>query len=89
MLEENLHHKKVVQIKSDRRREFENSHFDNFCNKHGIRHEYSTPKTPQHNGVVEQQNRTLQEMAHVMLKDKKVPIQFWAEALHTTCYIQN
>ena len=53
MLEANLHHKKVVRIKSDHGREFENSHFDTFYNKHGIRHEYSAPKTPQKNEVVE------------------------------------
>ena len=68
MLKKNLHHKKVVRIKGGHRREFENSHFDNFYNKHGIRHEFSAPKTPQHNGVVERKNRTLQEMARVMLK---------------------
>ena len=72
----NLHHKKVVRIRSDHKREFENSHFDNFCNKHGIRHEFSAPKTPQHNGVVERKNITLQEMTCVMVKEKRVPIQF-------------
>ena len=46
MLEANLQYKKVIQIRSDHGREFENSHFDNFCNKHSIRHEYSAPKTP-------------------------------------------
>ena len=46
MLEANLRHKEVIRIKSDHGREFENSNFDNFCNKHGIRHEYSAPKTP-------------------------------------------
>ena len=45
ILEANLHHKKAARIMSDHGREFENSHFDNFCNKHGIRHEYSTPKS--------------------------------------------
>ena len=89
MLEKSLHHKKAVRIRDDHGREFENSHFDNFCNKHGIRHEFYAPKTPQHNGVVERKNRTLQEMARVMLKAMKVPIQFWAEALNTACYIQN
>ena len=44
--------------------------------KHGIRHEFSTPKTPQHNEVVERKNKTLQEMAHVMLKANNVPIKF-------------
>ena len=89
MLEANFHHKNVVRIRSDHGKEFENSHVDNFCNKHGIRHEYSASKTPQQNGVVERQNRTLQEMARVMLKAKKVPIQFWVEALNTKCDIQN
>ena len=73
MLEKCLHHKKVVRIKSDHRKEFENTHFDNFCYKHGIRHEYFGPKTPQQN-VVEQKNITLQEMARVMLKAKEVLI---------------
>ena len=39
--------------------------------------------------MVERKNRILQEMACVMLKTKKVPIQFLAETLNTTCYIQN
>ena len=57
-------------------REFENSHFDNFCNKHGIIHGFSSPKTPQHNGVVERKNITLQEMARAMLKAKKVLVKY-------------
>ena len=90
MLETNLHHKKAIRIRIDHRREFENSHFDNFCNKHGKRHDNVAPKTPQLNGVVERKNRTLQDMAHVMLKVKKVQIQLWAKALiNTACYIQN
>ena len=72
----NFYHKKVVRIRSHHKREFENSHFDNFCNKHGIRHEFSAPKTPQHNVVVERKNITLQEMTCVIVKSKKVPIQF-------------
>ena len=47
MLKKNLHHKKVVRSRSNHGREFENSHFENFHNKHGIRHEFSAPKTPQ------------------------------------------
>ena len=43
--------------------EFENALFESFCMKNGIEHEFSTPKTPQQNGVVKRKNRTLQEMA--------------------------
>ena len=88
-MKKNLHHKKVVRIRSDHDKEFENSHFIDFCNKHDIRHEFSTPKTPQQNGVVERKNITLQEMARVMLKEKNVLVQLWAEALNTIYYTQN
>ena len=56
---------------------------------HGIKHEFSTPITPQHNGVVERKNRVIQEMARVMLLSKKVPPKFWAEALNTAVYVVN
>ena len=89
MLEKNHHLKKALIIRSDHGREFENSFFANFCNKHGIRHEFSTPKTPQRNRVVERKNNTLQEMACVMLKEKNVLVKFWAKALYTAYYTQN
>ena len=59
-----------MRIRSDHLREFENSHFVNFHNKHDIRHEFSASKTPQHNGVVERNNIILQEMTCDMLKQK-------------------
>lgn len=31
----------------------ENSYFDDFCNKNGIKHEFMAPKTPQQNGLIE------------------------------------
>ena len=53
----------LVTIRSDHGREFENSSFINYCNEHGISHNFSAPRTPQQNGVVERKNRTLEEMA--------------------------
>ena len=58
---------KIVRIRSDHGKEFENGQFDDFCNENGIKHEYSAPKTPQQNRVVERKNRTLQQMARSML----------------------
>ena len=71
VLEKNDHLKKAVSGK-----EFENSLFSELCNKHGITHEFSTPKAHQQNGVVERKNRTLQEMARVMLKVNNIPVKF-------------
>ncbi|GJX36217.1 putative ribonuclease H-like domain-containing protein [Tanacetum coccineum] len=45
--------------------------------------------TPQQNGVAERKNRTLIEAARTMLADSLLPIQFWAEAVNTACYVLN
>jgi len=42
---------------------FENAEFKSFYEKNGIFQNFSSPRTPQQNGVVERKNRTLQEMA--------------------------
>ncbi|GJW77340.1 retrovirus-related pol polyprotein from transposon TNT 1-94 [Tanacetum coccineum] len=54
----------------------------------GIRHETSTARTPEQNGVVERRNRTLVEAARTMLSAAKVPLFFWAEAIATACFTQ-
>jgi len=42
-----------------------------FCEANGILHQFSTPKTPQQNGVVERRNMTLQEMTRTMFLENK------------------
>ncbi|XP_073129647.1 uncharacterized protein [Henckelia pumila] len=79
----------LPRIRTDHGKEFENSLFDQFCEKEGISHEYSAPKTPQQNGIAERKNRTLQEMARVMLSSKNIAKRFWAEALNNACHISN
>ena len=63
----------IVKIRSDHGKEFENARFESFCEKSGIKKEFSTPKTPQQNGVVERKNRVIQEIARVMLLNKQIP----------------
>ena len=79
----------ISRIRSDHGGEFENIKFENFCDKYGIHHEFSAPKTPQQNGIAERKNRVLQEMATVMLHGKNVPRDLWAEAVSTACHIIN
>ena len=55
--------KDVRRIRSDHGKEFENSAFNEFFQYEGIFHEFSTPMTPQQNGIVERKNHTLQQMA--------------------------
>ena len=63
----------IARIKNDHRREFENTKLATFCNDHGMHQEFSSPKTPQQNGIVEWKNRAVQEMTRVMLHNKKMP----------------
>ncbi|GJT53034.1 putative ribonuclease H-like domain-containing protein [Tanacetum coccineum] len=86
---ENLVDKKVKIIGSDNGTEFKNKVMDELCRKKGIKREYSVARTPQQNGVAERKNRTLIEAARTMLANSKLPTTFWAEAVSTTCYVQN
>ena len=44
--ENNINIDKIVRIRSDHGKEFENTIFAKFCDKHGIAHKFSAPKTP-------------------------------------------
>ena len=66
----------IARIKSDHGREFENNKLATFCNDQGTHQEFSSPKTPQQNGIVERKNRVVQDMACVMLHNKKLPKSF-------------
>jgi len=43
----------ISSIKSDHGGEFQNEKFDKFCSKSGIKCNFSAPRTPQQNGLVE------------------------------------
>nr|GEZ52719.1 putative ribonuclease H-like domain-containing protein [Tanacetum cinerariifolium] len=70
---------KVKLIRSDNKTEFKNNDLNQFCRMKGIKREFSVPRTPQQNGIVERKNRTLIEAARTMLVDSLLPIPFWAE----------
>nr|GFB82036.1 hypothetical protein [Tanacetum cinerariifolium] len=61
---------------------------DHLCSS-WIHHQTSVARTPEQNGVVERQNRTLVEAARTMLSAAKVPLFFWAVAIATACFTQN
>ena len=56
---ENEKNMKIDWIRSDRGKEFEDSYMESFCTRFGISQEFSTPITPQQNGVVERKNRVI------------------------------
>jgi transposase InsO family protein len=58
---------RIKKIRSDNGTEFKNSQIEGFLEDEGIKHEFSSPYTPQQNGVVERKNRTLLDMVRTML----------------------
>ena len=48
---------KIDQIRSDHGKEFENPYMESFYTRSSISQEFSTPITPQQNGVVERKNK--------------------------------
>jgi transposase InsO family protein len=80
---------RIKEIRSDNWTEFKNFQIEGFLEEEGIKHEFSSPYTPQQNGVVERKNRTLLDMARTMLDEYKTPDRFWAEAINTACYSIN
>jgi len=67
---------KILKVISDHGGEFENESFETFCEKHGIVHEFSSPRTPQQNRIVEIKNKTLQEMARTMIHENNLAKHF-------------
>jgi transposase InsO family protein len=85
----NEHPNCLKAIHSDNGTEFRNASFDEFCLEHGIDQQFSTPRVPQQNGVVERKNRTIVEMAIMMLDEHRTPRRFWVDAISNACYISN
>ncbi|KAJ9557321.1 hypothetical protein OSB04_011935 [Centaurea solstitialis] len=84
-----LHDSQIKVLRSDNGTEFKNAVVEEYLASVGITHNFSAPRTPQQNGVVERKNRTLVEAARTMLNAFGLPLTFWAEAVSTTCYTQN
>jgi transposase InsO family protein len=72
---------RIKKIRSDNGTEFKNSQIEGFLEEVGIKNEFSSPYTPQQNGVVERKNRTLLDMARTKLDEYRTSDRFWAEAI--------
>lgn len=63
--------------------------FNEYCEKASIKQHLTAPYTPQQNGVVEQRNRTMKEMARSIMKHMCMPNTCWGEAIRHTTYHLN
>nr|GFA91641.1 hypothetical protein [Tanacetum cinerariifolium] len=67
-------HAQVRIVRTDKGTEFLNKTLHAYFASEGISHQTSIARTPEQNGVVERQNRTLVEAARTMLSAAKVPL---------------
>ncbi|GKA97194.1 retrovirus-related pol polyprotein from transposon TNT 1-94 [Tanacetum coccineum] len=85
----------IVSIRTDHGREFDNEvQFGEFCNANGITHNFSAPRTPQSNAMVERKNKTLQAMSRTMktpyeLPRGRKPTLDYFRVFESKCFILN
>jgi transposase InsO family protein len=68
----------------DRGGEFTFGSFTAYCTELGVEHHLTAPYSPQQNGVIERRN---QMIVGNLLKAKRVPGEFWGEAVPTPVFI--
>ena len=90
--------KQIKVVRSDRGGEYYGRYtedgqapgpFAKFLQENGIVAQYTSPGSPDQNGVAERRNRTLLDMVQSMLSSSKLPKSLWTEALKTAVYILN
>lgn len=79
----------IAIFRSDNGGEFVNRELGLYMKTKGIKHQTSTPKTPEQNGVAERFNRTIMELARSMIHTHSVGVNLWAEASATAVYVLN
>jgi len=80
---------KLLQLCTDNGSEFVNNELENYLAKLGVYHRKSAPYTPQQNGFVEREVRTVTEAARTILAKSKLPTKLWAESVNTVVYTLN
>ena len=69
--------------------EYTGKEFTHLCHELGIVYEISSPYTPEHNGIAERYNRTLQKGALMMQHKLNLSNQFWVSTIHTVNFVRN
>ena len=79
----------ITLIRIDHEGKFDYKPFEIFYDENDLDYNFSAPRTPQQNGVVERKNRVFQEIRIAMLCKNTLSKYFWAEVVNTFCYVLN
>lgn len=81
--------RRIKCLRTDNGGEFTSNEFADFCERHGIRRQFTCPRTSQQNGVAERKLRHLQEVSRSWMHSKSLPQELWAEAMRCACHVIN
>ena len=79
----------IKRLRTDNGGEYVGADFKDLLIQHSIKHEFSSPNTPQQNGTAERSWRTTFDMVRCMLLDSNLPKNLWPYALATSGYTRN
>lgn len=80
---------KVKILRTDNGLEFVNNEVTSILQKYGISHQTTVPYTPEQNGKIERDNRTIVEAARTIIHSKDLDLSLWAESVNTVVYTLN
>ena len=80
---------KLLIFRTDNGGEFLSKEWKKFLKDRGIRHETTSPDTPEQNGDAERQNRSIFDRVRTVLIDAGLPLFLWAEATNYIVYTKN
>ena len=80
---------RVEYLRSDNGGEFVSSEFRHYCKTTGIVQQFSSPHTPQQNGISERDGRTIMNMTRCLLNEANLPRHLWGEIAATSVFLVN
>ena len=79
--------KKICRLRTDQA--FNSVAWNEYCQRHGITHEFTTPYSSAQNGLAEQAIRTTIDNVCTLLRDSNLGHSYWAEAAAYSINTQN
>ncbi|MBW0538221.1 hypothetical protein O181_077936, partial [Austropuccinia psidii MF-1] len=85
----NVTENQIKVVRTDNGSEFKNNILDDFLRNRGIIHEFAMPYEHHQNGRIERTNRTISEIARMMLISSNLPSMLWPWAFWHAAWIFN